>query len=59
MNDALSIDYASGLAALGGLSYEDAVETLRSELPDVWCDRYRRMCDGPTNILAVTRETFD
>lgn len=59
MDDALTIHYARGLADLGPLSYDDAVAALCAELPDVWIERYQRMCDGPTGVVSVTESAFE
>src|SRR5437763_613022 len=32
---------------------------MTAELPAAWHDRYARMCDGPTNVLATTVQGFE
>jgi hypothetical protein len=54
-----SIHYERGLSRFAGRPYETVVEALRDELPEVWLERYRLMCDGATNVLAVTASGFE
>jgi hypothetical protein len=37
----------------------DAVKYLQQQLPVVWLQSYKRMCSGPTNVLAVPASGFE
>lgn len=59
MRPEFHLDYARGLSTVTGETYESVVEVLRDELPHAWHERYRRMCSGETNVLAMTVGGFD
>lgn len=59
MNPAFTIEYARGLSTIAAATYHDVVDVLRHELPEVWLDRYHRMCDGETNVLTMTVHGFE
>jgi hypothetical protein len=53
-----NIDYEAGMRRLAGEPDEAIVATLSDELPEAWIVRYKRMCEGPTNVVQVRLETF-
>jgi hypothetical protein len=59
MNDNFAIDYARGLPALAGKPFEEVLRIIRDDMPYAWIERYRRRCNGPTNVLEVTASGFD
>ena len=54
MDPRFVIDYDRGLRAHAGAPLERMIEIMRADLPEAWLLRYRRMCDGPTNVHAIT-----
>jgi hypothetical protein len=59
MDPAFAIDYTRGLQTLEGETFEEVIRIIRSDMPHAWSERYRRMCEGPTNVLAVTASGFE
>lgn len=58
MRPELEIDYAAGMRTLSGESLDAIVAVIRAEMPEAWLVRYRRMCEGPTNVLEVRLGSF-
>lgn len=54
----LAIDYARGLATVEATTYDGTVDVLREELPYAWLARYKLMCDGPVDVLAIELSGF-
>ena len=54
-----AIDYARGLQTLAGETFDDVLRAIREDMPYAWLERYRRMCDGPTNVLEMTESGFE
>jgi hypothetical protein len=59
MEPAFAIDYDRGLQTLEADSFDDVLRIIRTEMPYAWIERYRAMCEGPTNVLEVTASGFD
>ena len=59
MEPAFAIDYAHGLQSLDGEPFDEVLRIIRSDMPYAWSERYLRMCEGPTNVLAITASGFD
>jgi len=53
------IDYANILGGFHGDLMDDVVSFLRDVLPEKWCERYRKMTSGETNILHFVDSSFD
>lgn len=62
MQDSLinyKIDYSNILSELSTSNIEDAIEILWEKLPDMWCEKYRKMTLTETNILQFTDNGFE
>jgi len=53
-----AMDYVSGMSTLTEEPLQAIVRVLSDELPHAWLERYRRMCEGPTNVLEVPVQGF-
>lgn len=59
MKEEWAIDYVRGLRSIADESYDSIVAIIREEMPQAWFARYERMCERPTNVLAMTVHGFD
>src|SRR5690242_12358560 len=54
MKTEVQINYLNDVGSSSGYqTSQDLVQMILARMPEVWLDRYHRMCDGPTNVLQI------